>query len=38
MNFGSASHFRLVFSIGIFVMILPAVLLYWRKRRQEASL
>lgn len=33
MNFGSASHFRLVFSLGIFLMLLPAILLYWRKRR-----
>lgn len=34
MNFGSATHFRFVFSIGIVVMMLPALLLYWRKKRR----
>lgn len=33
MNFGSAGHFRMVFSLGIVLMITPAVLLYWLKRR-----
>ncbi len=33
MNFGSATHFRFIFSIGIVVMMLPALLLYWRKKR-----
>ena len=32
MNFGSASHFRWVFSMGILLMMLPALLLYWRKK------
>ncbi|MCC5792111.1 MAG: amino acid permease [Legionellaceae bacterium] len=35
MDFGSASQFRLIFSLGIVVMILPAVLLYWRKKRED---
>ncbi|MBN9231490.1 MAG: amino acid permease [Legionella sp.] len=35
MNFGSANHFRLVFSCGIFLMIIPALLLFWRKKRSE---
>ncbi len=33
MNFGSASHFRVVFSTGIFLMMLPAFGLYWRKKK-----
>lgn len=32
MNFGSAGHFRLVFSMGIVIMMVPAFLLYWRKK------
>jgi amino acid transporter len=38
MNFGSASHFRLVFSLGIILMILPAALFYWYKKRITAHL
>lgn len=38
MNFGSASHFRMVFSTGIFLMMLPALLLYWRKKKQTKCL
>lgn len=37
MNFGSASHFRLVFSMGIAIMMLPAFLLYWRKKHLTKS-
>lgn len=37
MDIGGSGHFRLVFSIGIFLMILPAVLLYWRKRWIEKA-
>lgn len=33
MDIGGAAHFRLIFSSGIFLMILPAVLLYLRKIR-----
>jgi glutamate:GABA antiporter len=34
MDVGGASHFRFIFSIGIFVMLLPAVVLYgWKKMR-----
>jgi amino acid transporter len=33
MNFGGAAHFRWVFSLGIILMMLPAALLYWRKKR-----
>ncbi|MFT4059929.1 MAG: APC family permease [Legionella sp.] len=33
MNFGGAGHFRMIFSLGIFLMMLPAALLYWRKKR-----
>ncbi|ARM35251.1 amino acid permease [Legionella longbeachae] len=32
MNFGSASHFRFVFSMGIVLMMIPAFLLFWRKK------
>ncbi|MBI2786396.1 MAG: amino acid permease [Legionella longbeachae] len=32
MNFGSAAHFRLVFSLGIILMMIPAFLLFWRKK------
>jgi hypothetical protein len=31
MDVGGASHFRKIFSLGIFVMILPALLIYLRK-------
>lgn len=33
---GSATHFRLVFSLGILLMISPAGLLYWRKKRRAS--
>lgn len=33
MNFGGAAHFRMIFSLGIVLMMLPALLLYWRKKR-----
>lgn len=32
MDVGGAAHFRQVFSIGIFMMLIPAFLLYLRKR------
>lgn len=32
LNIGSASHFRLIFSTGIVLMLFPAFLLYLRKR------
>lgn len=32
MDVGGASHFRKIFSLGIFVMILPAFLIYLRKK------
>lgn len=34
MDIGGAGHFRLVFASGILIMILPAFLLYLRKKRQ----
>lgn len=34
MDIGGANHFRLVFAGGILTMILPAFLLYLRKKRQ----
>jgi amino acid transporter len=37
MNFGGAAHFRTVFSIGIAMMMLPALLLYGRKKYMERS-
>lgn len=37
MNFGSANHFRLVFTCGIVLMIIPALLLFWRKKRIELT-
>lgn len=33
MDVGTAGHFRLIFSLGIFIMVLPSFLLYLRKRR-----
>ena len=36
LDFGGANHFRLVFSLGIILMILPALLLYWRKSALDA--
>jgi glutamate:GABA antiporter len=36
MDVGTASHFRLVFSCGILIMIFPAFLLYlWKIKRQQ---
>ncbi|MDP1602581.1 MAG: APC family permease [Legionella sp.] len=35
MDVGTASHFRLIFACGIFIMIMPAFLLYLRKLRNE---
>ena len=35
MDIGGAGHFRLIFSIGIFIMLLPAFLLYLRKKRRQ---
>ena len=35
MDVGGASHFRWVFSTGIVLMLLPALYLYWRKRRNQ---
>jgi amino acid transporter len=32
MDVGGAGHFRMIFSIGIVLMLLPAVLIYLRKR------
>lgn len=32
MDVGGAGHFRLVFSLGILIMLLPALLIYLRKR------
>ncbi|MFI4919593.1 MAG: APC family permease, partial [Legionellales bacterium] len=32
INVGSAEHFRLIFTMGIIIMLLPALLLYLRKR------
>jgi amino acid transporter len=36
MDIGGADHFRLVFGSGILIMILPAFLLYLRKKKQDA--
>ncbi|KTD32870.1 amino acid antiporter [Legionella nautarum] len=36
MDIGGATHFRLVFGSGILIMILPAFLLYLRKKKQDA--
>jgi len=33
MDIGGANHFRLIFASGIILMILPAFLLYLRKKR-----
>ena len=35
MDIGGANHFRLIFSSGIFLMLLPAYLLYLRKVRRQ---
>lgn len=35
MDIGNANHFRLVFSLGIFLMLFPAFLLYLRKKRLD---
>lgn len=32
MDVGGAAHFRLIFSLGIVTMLLPALIIYWRKR------
>lgn len=32
MDVGGANHFRLIFSLGILIMLLPALLLHWRKK------
>lgn len=32
IDVGGASHFRFVFSIGIVLMLLPALFIYWRKK------
>ncbi|MFA5959254.1 MAG: amino acid permease [Tatlockia sp.] len=37
MQIGSANHFRLVFASGIFIMIIPAFLLYLRKNRKDKA-
>ncbi|MFC3909531.1 APC family permease [Legionella dresdenensis] len=34
MDVGGANHFRVIFSIGIVLMLLPAFLLYLRKKKQ----
>jgi len=31
MDVGGANHFRLIFSSGIILMLIPAALLYFRK-------
>ncbi|KTC71736.1 amino acid antiporter [Legionella birminghamensis] len=36
MDIGGANHFRLIFSCGIVLMILPAFVLYLRRRRMHA--
>ncbi|WP_028388009.1 amino acid permease [Legionella fairfieldensis] len=38
MDVGGANHFRLVFATGIFLMIMPAFLLYLRKKRLASEL
>ena len=38
MDVGGTDHFRLVFTGGIVLMLIPAVLLYWRKKRIDARL
>ncbi|MDI9818139.1 MULTISPECIES: amino acid permease [unclassified Legionella] len=38
MDMGGASHFRLIFASGIFIMIFPAFLLNLRKKRLSAKL
>ena len=35
MDVGGASHFRLIFTSGIILMLIPAFLLYWRKLRLQ---
>lgn len=32
---GGETHFRWIFSLGIFLMILPAFLIYWRKNKKH---
>ena len=38
MDIGGANHFRLIFSAGIFIMLLPAFLLYLRKTKHEKAM
>ena len=33
MDVGGANHFRIIFTSGIILMLIPALLLYWRKAR-----
>lgn len=35
LSIGNAHHFRIIFSMGIFIMILPAVVMIGRKKKQR---
>lgn len=37
MNIGGATYFRLIFSAGIILMLLPAFILYWRRKAPSSS-
>ena len=37
MDVGGANHFRIIFTGGIILMLIPAFLLYWRKSRKQRS-
>ncbi len=37
LDIGGANHFRLIFACGIFIMILPAFLLYLRKKNNDKA-
>ena len=36
MDVGGTTHFRIIFSLGIILMLIPALLLYWRKEKIRA--
>ncbi|KTD21936.1 APC family permease [Legionella londiniensis] len=36
LDFGGTDHYRMVFTLGILLMLLPAFLLYWRKASRAA--
>jgi amino acid transporter len=37
MDVGGAAHFRLIFSLGIFIMLLPALMIYIRKKLMNST-